>query len=86
MSHVQYKLIYEIFQDIPPPDSCESEDSDDSGFEDECNIDWKELIKDDSFLEMENSDFLCGSFQASGVLYDEETAEQQVALLCWIQS
>ena len=63
-----YKLIYEVFQDVPSPDYCESENSDESYYGDEC--DWKELLTDEAFLEMQNSDFLSGSFQFSD-LYDD---------------
>lgn len=51
-----YKLIYEVFQDVPSPDASESEDSDESDYGDE--FDWEEILTDESFLEMQNSDFL----------------------------
>ena len=65
-----YKLIYEVFQDVPSPDASESEDSDESDYGDE--FDWEEILTDESFLEMQNSDFLSGSFQISCLMEDVE--------------
>ena len=45
---------------------------------DEC--DWKELLTDEAFLEMQNSDFLSGSFQFSDIDEDVGQASYPVQL------
>ena len=61
-------MIYEVFQDVPSPDYCESEDSDESDHQDDC--DWKELS-----AEIQNFDFLSGLFQVSALIDDKDVGQ-----------